>query len=178
MKWAGMFLVGAITMGSLFSPSTVTAHPFTVDQSNVSSVPSGRFSIPVSGPIDQEFRPTLHSLDVVELFTSTPAPIPGGASLFVDIRQGSIGGLILGTSWTVLLPDFFQRVAHFDREPREIATLWSSHLAEPLAVRALEPVQRLTSPSPRAGPRCQGGVQIKLACVGTSCLVAAKASNR
>lgn len=113
MKWVGVFFV-ALTVGSLFSPSTVTAHPFTVDQSNVVDVRSGGFSIPVSGPIGQEFRPTLHSLDVVELFTSTPAPLPGGASLFVDIRQGTIGGLILGTSSTVSLPDFFQGVTHFD----------------------------------------------------------------
>src|SRR2546428_8482264 len=97
MKWVGVFFV-ALTVGSLFSPSTVTAHPFTVDQSNVVDVRPGGFSIRASVLIGQEFRPTLHSLAVVELFTSTPPPLPGGPSLFVDIRQGTIGGLIFGPS--------------------------------------------------------------------------------
>ena len=41
MKWVGVFFV-ALTVGSLFSPSTVTAHPFTVDQSNVVDVRPGQ----------------------------------------------------------------------------------------------------------------------------------------
>jgi len=78
---------------------------FTVDQSNEPA--SGAFfSIPLNSPIGQEFTPSQDSLDVVEMLTATPFPVPN-VSLLVNIRQGSIGGPVLGTSFTVFMPDNF-----------------------------------------------------------------------
>jgi PEP-CTERM motif-containing protein len=92
------------------SPTTSWAGSFTPDQSDlnlffVASVQNVR----LFGPIGQEFVPTLPFLDVVQLSTEDFGVNPNGigASLFVNIRSGTITGPIVGTSLLTALPDGF-----------------------------------------------------------------------
>jgi hypothetical protein len=95
-----------------FYPASVCADPFTLDQSN-EPLPGMFTSIRFHAPIGQEFTPTQRSLEVVEFFTGNPFSIPG-VTLFVNIRNGTINGPILGTSFILPLPDTFVGVTHFD----------------------------------------------------------------
>jgi len=71
-------------------------------------------SIQYFSPIGQSFTPTLPGLDTVELWTEDFAWDNGyGVDLYVNIREGSIYGPILGTSHPLSLPDNFQGVTHF-----------------------------------------------------------------
>jgi hypothetical protein len=57
-------------------------------------------------PIGQEFTPTLDALDFVDLFIGDAGSDAGpGASFEVNIRGGSIGGTILGTSNVAFVAD-------------------------------------------------------------------------
>lgn len=80
----------------------------TIDQSNlVDPFTNYNTSVDSNTPIGQEFTPTLAALDFVDLrvvdFGSDSGP---GANFQVRIREDEIlGGAILGTSLTVLVPD-------------------------------------------------------------------------
>lgn len=107
-------------------PVTVMAHPFTIDQSNdetngFGTVPNTIHSLLFYSPEGQSFTPTTNSLSVVELRTKDFAANDSlGATLKVNIRQGTMSGPIIGTSLTVTLPDSFGitdllgSITHFD----------------------------------------------------------------
>jgi hypothetical protein len=58
---------------------------------------------------DQEFSPSFHSLDVIELEIYTSA----GAELQVNIRQGFMEGPIMGESWVLSLSPNFHGMTQF-----------------------------------------------------------------
>jgi hypothetical protein len=79
---------------------------YTVDQSHVPDELWTWFSIRLLGPAGQEFVPQQPAMDVVELWishgvTGTEPP----TDVFARIREGSIGGSILGTSSPVTVLD-------------------------------------------------------------------------
>lgn len=84
-----------------------------VDQANVVDV---RLEDSIQGfsPIGQSFTPMLSGLDVVELWTMDfdSGNVPG-VELYVNIRQSTIDGPILGTSNLLQLPDNFSGETHF-----------------------------------------------------------------
>lgn len=85
-----------------------------VDQHNDAFAPNLFNSIQLTGPIGQEFTPTLSSLQFVDLYTQdSDNTDPAGALLHVLIRQNSISGAILGISSDVPLPEGFNGVTHF-----------------------------------------------------------------
>jgi hypothetical protein len=78
--------------------TTASAATFTIDQHNDSQV---TFSgLTTRQTIGQSFRPTVGSMNAVELQINDQSPsfIDGPTDLFVRIRAGTIGGSILGTS--------------------------------------------------------------------------------
>jgi hypothetical protein len=84
-----------------------------VDQANT-AYPYLHNSIQYYSPIGQSFTPMLPGLDVVELMTADFTYNNGyGAKLYVNIRESTIYGPILGTSNLLELPDNFSGVTHF-----------------------------------------------------------------
>ncbi len=84
-----------------------------IDQANAITVLLYE-SIQYFSPIGQSFIPALPGLDTVELWTEDLTWNNGhGVDLYVNIREGSISGPILGTSHTLSLPDNFHGVTHF-----------------------------------------------------------------
>lgn len=78
---------------------------FIVDQANGGVLTSQGFT-GSSAPVGQEFVPAANSLNVLELYLNDQTNGDGtGISAFVNIRQGTITGPILGTSETVAFPD-------------------------------------------------------------------------
>jgi hypothetical protein len=84
-----------------------------VDQENV--VPVSLYdSIQYFSPVGQSFTPMLPGLDVVEFWTADFSGNNGyGGELYVNIREASIYGPILGTSDTLQLPDNFYGLTRF-----------------------------------------------------------------
>jgi hypothetical protein len=79
-------LILLVTCGDPGQASTI----FTVDQASEPSV-GGFYSVRfVWPPIGQEFTPTQPSLDVVELFTGTPEPIPESVSSSISGGEPSV----------------------------------------------------------------------------------------
>lgn len=84
-----------------------------VDQANV--VPARLLdSIQWFSPIGQSFTPVIACLDVIEMWTEDFTILNGnGAGLYVNIRESTIYGPILGTSHVLQLPDSFSGLTHF-----------------------------------------------------------------
>ena len=92
-----------------------------VDQTHIVSYPiyGTHFSIQILSPVGQSFTPTLPGLDVVELWTEDFANGNGlGSELYVNIREATIDGPILGTSDILELGDNHP----FNQFPFSIAT--------------------------------------------------------
>jgi hypothetical protein len=87
------------------------------DQSNT-GLPDGTLSQNLLNfsPLGQSFTPTLTSLNFVNLLT-----LGGSATLEVDIRSGSISGMILGTSELTVVP--------FSGVPSEVSFSFSTPVA-------------------------------------------------
>ncbi|MEZ5964245.1 MAG: hypothetical protein R3F56_10405 [Planctomycetota bacterium] len=81
-----------------FAAGSLAAQDACFDQTNTVTV-AGGYVIPGSSPVGQEFVPTEHSIDTVELQINAQTSTPGSAR--VRIRQGSITGTILGVSLPV-----------------------------------------------------------------------------
>ena len=92
---------------ALLSPANAFA--LIVDRSNLSPTFSGIvYSIIAidNFPIGQEFRPSLASMDFVDLWIQDGAnDIGPGASVQVFVRAGTINGPNVGASNTTLVPD-------------------------------------------------------------------------
>lgn len=106
MKWVQAVFIGTLFLW-LLTPS-VTAHPILIiDQRNDNFPITGGFGFGAS-PLGQEFTPTLPALNVVEILIG---PRDLATVALVNIRIGSIGGPIIGTS----LPGIIDGSAiHFD----------------------------------------------------------------
>lgn len=115
VRWIWIVLAGAMVMGLCVSSATVAAHSFTIDQANDGFSGGTLNSLLFYSPMGQEFTPSLTTLGVFELYTEDFDTNNGiGASLFVNIRQNTITGSIIGTSSQVALTDMFNGVTHFD----------------------------------------------------------------
>ncbi len=87
-----------------------------MDQAYIPGCPSGCLldSIQSFSPVGQSFTPLIPGLDAVELWTEDFTNGNGyGAQLYVNIREATIYGTILGTSDTLQLPDKFSGITHF-----------------------------------------------------------------
>jgi hypothetical protein len=82
---------------------------FVIDQSSTGPLGQGyNTSSSINLPLGQEFKPTLSSLDFVDLVLGdADTGIGSGASFQVKIHAGTITGTVLGISNTVTLPDGF-----------------------------------------------------------------------
>lgn len=93
----------ALLIGSVAGPTRAE----TIDQQYLPITGQG-YNTGVSSnlPIGQEFTPTIGALDFVDLFIGDAGSDAGpGASFEVNIRAGSIGGTILGTSNVAFVAD-------------------------------------------------------------------------
>lgn len=144
MAALGLLLVAA-AVGSI-DPGTVTAHPFTVDQSATGLVAGDAFGsgtgITVTAGIGQEFVPALNSLEVVELQLNDQSPNNGlGVDLAINIRLGTIGGAIVGTSNVLARPDQPDasiHLTHFDFPGSVALTPGLTYVLEILRVAGVE----------------------------------------
>ena len=105
----------SLVLAFMVAPAALS-QTFVVDQANEVFYSPDTFNIEYFHPMGQEFRPTLSSLDFVELmlwdFFS-----PGGyqiGELAVSIRAGTIDGPVLATSSPLFLQPTFDGVGHFD----------------------------------------------------------------
>jgi hypothetical protein len=89
---------------ALTQAPAVTAATLIADQQNTLQVTLAGFT--TQQVIGQSFVPVLPSMNAVELLINDQSPGFGGpVDTFVNIRSGTIGGLILGASQTVAFPD-------------------------------------------------------------------------
>jgi hypothetical protein len=121
----------------LFAPVTAAAAEpdYTVDQSHVPDELWTWFSIRLLGPAGQEFVPQQAAMDVVELWishgvTGTEPP----TDLFARIREGSIGGPILGTSSPVTVLDEHDGPTRFEFAAPVALTPGSTYVVEAVVV--------------------------------------------
>ena len=111
-KYCGIFMILTLMIVPLqtLQPQEAYAHG-SLDQGFL-PFSTGGPSIPNSQPLGQEFTPLVNNLVAVELTFFLGADTT--ADIRVTIRQGNIGGQILGqTTQTVSVPSFFTTV-HFD----------------------------------------------------------------
>ena len=92
-------IVFAVTAFMIMGSQVVSAQPYEVDQRNDATPPSGGFVFPGFGQTGQQFVPAFSSLDIVELYLNSQSPGTIGIA-FVQIREGTITGPILGVSET------------------------------------------------------------------------------
>ena len=89
-------------------------------------------SIVYLSPIGQEFTPRLPALDAVELRIEEmschtwPAPSEPSAEVWLNIRQATIAGPIIGTSSPVMIPSCVAGIVKFDFP--SLVSLAPSHL--------------------------------------------------
>jgi hypothetical protein len=83
------------TIAALFWALSANAYDFVVDQSHDAPKCCWSFNAAVLGPAGQEFTPTFHSLDVLDLLID---PFHFNREMTVKIRDGTITGSILGAS--------------------------------------------------------------------------------
>ncbi len=108
---------------------------YTVDQSHVPDELWTWFSIRLLGPAGQEFVPQQPAMDVVELWishgvTGTEPP----TDVFARIREGSIGGPILGTSSLVTVLDEHDGPTRFEFAAPVALTPGSTYVVEAVVV--------------------------------------------
>ena len=97
----------------LFAPA-VLAGVVSPDQEN-QVVISENWSAVYLGPIGQEFVPGNQTLNMVELFVANmDLSSPFASDIEVNIRQGSMTGMVLGTSLQVNVLFEYSGIAHFD----------------------------------------------------------------
>ena len=102
-------MTAAITFFAVFG---YTQGTFVYDQqsSDESNFGSGGIGIQANQLIGQSFTPTLSSIGFIRLVVYDGVQNNSlGATLFVNVRTNSIGGAILGSTATILLPDGFGR---------------------------------------------------------------------
>ena len=105
-------VLSAVLVG-IFAPA-VLASQISPDQEN-QVVISASWSAVYMGPIGQEFVPDTPTLNMVELFVAnTDLSSPFASDVEVNIRVGSMAGLVLGTSYPVSVSFGFSGLAHFD----------------------------------------------------------------
>jgi hypothetical protein len=105
MKCVQAVFTGAVFLWLL--TSSVTAEPFLIDQRNDDFPITGGFGFGAS-PLGQEFTPTLGAVNAIDILIGPRLP---DSVAVVNIRNGSIGGPIIGTS----LPGIIDGGAiHFD----------------------------------------------------------------
>lgn len=100
----------AIRLGTMANQSYV------IDQSNTEFLQPFYYNINLS-PIGQEFTPTLHAMDAVELqFDDASCSLSGseGGNVRLLIRTGNINGKIIGTSETLHFPNCFVGIMRFN----------------------------------------------------------------
>lgn len=123
------------------------AHPFIVDQSATGLVGGDAFGngtgITVAAGAAQSFVPTLSSLSVVELQINDQSPGNGqSVDLVVNIRDGGLGGAILGTSNVVTRadggPNASISLLHFDFGAPVALTPGQTYVMEVITVSGFE----------------------------------------
>ncbi len=104
---ASLLRRAVVTGIALVAASAASARADFIDQSNTANVTQFyNTNSSTNLPIGQEFTPTLGSLDFVDLHVDDAgSDIGPGADFFVNIRMGTIGGTIVGTSDTIHVPD-------------------------------------------------------------------------
>jgi hypothetical protein len=88
--------------------AVLQAEPFDVVDQSSESFTSVRL-LSVSAPVGQEFLPAAEKLDFVELRLSDASTALDSFEIFVNIRDTSIDGDILGTSELLMLEDCFNQ---------------------------------------------------------------------
>ena len=110
---------------------------FLVDQANEVLRTQYSYNIDFLKPIGQEFFPTLHALDAVELFIDDAncSETGGqGGSLKVLIHEGTINGPVVGTSEVTSFPSCFYNIIRFDFPSFVPLTPGKKYVIEPVYV--------------------------------------------
>jgi len=90
---------------------------FIADQTNTTLLNLNAYNNKYWAPLGQEFTPQLYALDAVELrFDDASCSLPesGGGDMKVQIRKGTIDGVIIGTSAVLHFPNCFNGTMRFD----------------------------------------------------------------
>jgi hypothetical protein len=110
---------------------------FLIDQANEVLHQQYSYNIGFLKPIGQEFFPTLHALDAVELIIDdancSEAGGTGG-SLKVAIHEGEITGPVIGTSKTTSFPNCFYNIIRFEFPSFIPLTPGKKYVIEPVYV--------------------------------------------
>jgi len=108
-----------------------------IDQANEVLFQQYSYNIDLLKPIGQEFTPTLHALDAIELFiddANCSATGSMGGSLKVVIHEGTIDGPIIGTSKVATFPSCFYNVLRFEFPSFIPLTPGKKYVMEPVYV--------------------------------------------
>jgi hypothetical protein len=104
------------TATEYFEPSLDTRLEVVDQSSEVDTSRAGWWSIRTLGSIGQTFRPSFAGLDAIELWTEDQWDDEcsgAGARLQVNVRESTIDGPLVGSSFPVVLPDCFKGVTLF-----------------------------------------------------------------
>lgn len=134
LKTLGKFILASITVGlMLLGPvaglSTARAHG-TIDQSYLIGT-AVTCTLP-SCVVGQEFTPTVSSLTAVDLFLVSFLPTTPGSpvSVTVNIRSGTIAGLILGSKTQIINAPAVMSQVHFDFDSPVTLTPGAIHVIQ------------------------------------------------
>ncbi|HYH15017.1 MAG TPA: hypothetical protein VD794_07350 [Flavisolibacter sp.] len=125
---------GAIQAAAMNSNAKVQ---LLVDQANEVLQKQFSYNIDFLKPIGQEFFPTLHALDAVELFiddASCSETGGQGGSLRVVIHEGTINGPVVGTSEVTGFPSCFYNILRFEFPSFVPVTPGKKYVIEPVYV--------------------------------------------
>jgi hypothetical protein len=119
---------------SLFSICVHSQGAFVYDQqSSDESNISGLISIQPFQPMGQSFTPTLPSVEFVRLaLQDINFGNALGATLYVNLRSGSITGAVLAASSPVFMPDSFFGVTNFFFSPGASLTPGTTYYLQPV----------------------------------------------
>lgn len=128
----GLFFTGALTLSTLAQGTFLFDQQSSTDESTPGYFGTGVMQ-QMLPPFGQSFTPTLSSIGFIRLKLSDGNINDGlGATVFVNLRSGSISGPIIGTTDPVSMPSLFLGVAQF--------TLRNSVPLTPTSTYYLEPV--------------------------------------
>jgi hypothetical protein len=99
--------VFGILLGAVLLAGTITAWgqgTLVVDQQTGQSLAGVGVVIQTNTPVGQSFTPSLSSVGYVALMLADNTPDTGSATVYVNVRSGSITGTVLGTTTSVSLP--------------------------------------------------------------------------
>lgn len=130
MKTKSLILMLVLNVGMLSRGQGT----FVTDQASAGESTQGEFAIGIQSnqPLGQSFTPSLDGVGFIRLYTGDSSLNGIGATLYVNLRSGSMSGPIIGASAPVFLPDGFVGRTNFLFTTQLSVTPGTSYYLQPV----------------------------------------------